>query len=522
MSKPHSASGEEAGEVHAAVIIVYGATGDLARRMVLPALFDMAARGMLPARYRVIGSGRGHVSDDTFRAHVHDALAEADRHPPEPAWRDFAVRLSFAGGGFTADDPGQLLAAIERAERGIRAEGAIAIHGPARAETIPLVHYYAVPPATFGELIGALSEHRLADRSRVVFEKPFGTDVKSFERLQQQVSAVLDESHVYRLDHFLAKEAVRGLPAMRLANAPLARSWDRESIAAVQIDVPETLDVAHKGGVYDATGAFLDMLVTHLFQVAAVVALEPPRSLAPADIADAREAVFEHFRPLSADDVVFGQYHGYTAHPGVPSHSATETFAAARLWIDNERWRGVPFLLRSGKAMGLRAQQISLLYKGMATEQRHSLERRGAVLTFSMTGSGELHMSLLAQEQGLHDDLTVAETQVGLGGADGLAPYVRLMHDTLAGEQGLFTRPDGLARLWDVAAPVLDNPPVPEPYDRGTMGPARADHLAEPHGWLLQATLPAMLGTPPRHNTPRRPRRRSNGRGGNGRLRAVQ
>src|SRR5689334_6943147 len=296
------------------IIILYGATGDLARRWVLPALFDMATRGMLPERYRIIGSGRGDVTDDSFRLLVHDAVSEFDRRPPEAAFREFATRLSFAGGGFTAEDPGDLLHAIDRAGRSLRAEAVTSLRE--RGETVslradrgdgpvPLLHYLAVPPNAFGDIVEAIGAHDLAERSRVVFEKPFGTDAASFKELQEQVNAVLDESQVFRLDHFLAKEAVRGLAALRLSNPLLARSWHRDAIEAVQIDAPETLDVANRGGFYDGTGAFLDMLVTHLFQVAAAVAMEPPASLDPADVADAREAVFADFRPLVRKDVTF-------------------------------------------------------------------------------------------------------------------------------------------------------------------------------------------------------------------------
>jgi glucose-6-phosphate 1-dehydrogenase len=495
------------------VIIVYGATGDLARRWVLPALLDMASRGLLPERYRIIGSGRGDLTEDEFRRQVHDAITEYDRRPSEAAYREFATRLSFAGGGFTAGDPGQLPAAIDRAGRSIRAEAVTSLREQGEAvslralsadggdEAPPLLHYLAVPPSAFGDIVDAIGTHGLAERSRVVFEKPFGTDAASFKELQEQVNAVLDETQVFRLDHFLAKEAVRGLPALRLSNPLLARSWHRDAIEAVQIDAPETLDVANRGGFYDGTGAFLDMLVTHLFQVAAAVAMEPPDSLDPAEVAEAREAVFADFRPLARRDVTFGQYHGYTAHPGVPSHSATETFAAARLWIDNDRWRGVPFLLRSGKAMGLKGQQIGLLLKG------------GSTLSFSMSGPGGLQLSLVAPEA----DTIAAEAAY----PEALGPYARLINDALAGRRGLFTGVAGLEKTWEVAAPILDDPPVPVPYQRGTMGPPGGNRLAGPRGWLLQSSLPSIAGS--RHGAPRRSHRRSNGRGGNGpRLRAVQ
>jgi glucose-6-phosphate 1-dehydrogenase len=466
----------------AAVLVVYGATGDLAKRMVLPALFSMARDGLLPEHYRIVGSGRGQLTDEEFRSRVRDALVEFGPHPDDKPWAEFSSRLRFAGGGFRADDPGELLTVLEQVDGEL---------GTAAQPT--QLHYYAVPPTAFGDLTDALGKHDLAGRARVIFEKPFGTDATSFADLQEQVTGVLDPVRVFRLDHFLAKEAVRGLAAMRVANAPLARAWDRHSIAAVQIDVPETLDVASRGSFYDGTGAFLDMVVTHLFQIAAVVAMEPPTSLAPADVARAREEAFRHFRPLSPREVVFGQYHGYTKHDGVPAHSATDTFAAARLWIDNIRWRGVPFLLRSGKAMGVKAQNVSLLFR----PPNGSAGTPGTVLTFSLAGTGGLRLSLLAQEQGLSPNLGVADTEIGLAeslGRPGLAPYARLIHDALAGDQALFTQPEGLRYAWDAAAPVLERRSRPHPYKPGSMGPSEANDLAEPYGWLI--------GAAPRRLTP--------------------
>jgi hypothetical protein len=272
-------------------------------------------------------------------AHVHDALAEFGPEPEPREWDAFAERVFFAGGGFSADNPGRLLDVLGEARRQLGSDP-------------ELVCYLAVPPAAFAGLTKALGQHELAPGARVVYEKPFGTSRASFRELDRVVHSVLDEKQVYRIDHFLGKEATQDLHLLRFANGSSAAYWHREHVESVQIDVPETLGISDRAQFYDATGAVLDMLVTHLFQVAAEVAMEPPASLGPADLQDAREKVISCFRPLDPAEVVLGQFDGYRDVPGVHPRSTRDTFVAARLWIDNPRWRGVPFYLRTRQAAG--------------------------------------------------------------------------------------------------------------------------------------------------------------------------
>jgi glucose-6-phosphate 1-dehydrogenase len=206
-----------------------------------------------------------------------------------------------------------------------------------------LIHYLAVPPVAFAGLTQALGQHGLAQGARVVYEKPFGTSGENFRDLDRVVRSALDERQVYRIDHFLGKEATQDLHVLRFANGSSAAYWNREHVESVQIDVPETLGISDRAQFYDATGAVLDMLVTHLFQVAAEVAMEPPATLGPLDLQAAREEVIGCFRPLDPAEVVLGQFDGYRDVPGVDPRSSRDTFVAARLWIDNPRWRGVPF-----------------------------------------------------------------------------------------------------------------------------------------------------------------------------------
>jgi glucose-6-phosphate 1-dehydrogenase len=456
------------------VFVLFGATGDLAKRMVLPAFYTLAIEGLLPEKWILVGNGRGDVSHENFRARVHDALTEFGPAPEKGPWQEFQKRLRFAGGGFTSDDPGSLLDVI----------------GDARTDLgsgTQLVHYLAIPPVAFAEITKALGQHGLAENARVVYEKPFGTSPEGFRKLNRLVHDVLKESQVYRIDHFLGKEATQQLHVLRFANEAIGAMWSREHIESVQIDVPETLGVDDRAEFYDATGAVLDMLVTHLFQVAAEVAMEPPASLNPDDLQAAREKVIRAFRPIDPDEVVLGQFAGYKDVKGVAKRSTTDTYVAARLWIDNPRWRGVPFLLRTGKRMAAGEQRVGIVLKTPAQPLRR-LPPQANVLSFSLSGDGEIDLSLLAKKPGVALDLESASIKLPLAqlpDAEPLPPYVRLIHDVLLGDRALFTRPDGLSAAWKVIKPLLDAPPRPLSYEQGSWGPAKARKLAAPHRWLL-------------------------------------
>ena len=263
--------------------------------------------------------------------------------------------------------------------------------------------------------------------------------------------------------------------------------WNREHVRAVQIDVPEELDVSDRAEFYDATGAVRDMLVTHLFQVAAEVAMEPPVDLSAESLQDAREMVIAAFRPLDPADVVLGQFDGYTDVEGIAADSTTDTFVAARLWIDTDRWRDVPFLLRTGKQMAASAQRVSVLLRSPADGPLVDTCSDN-VLSFSLSGSGAITLTMGVKQPGV--GLTIADATVALQlddvhGAEPLPPYVRLIHDVVIGDRSLFTRSDGLAHAWAAVEPIMTDPPTVEAYEPGTWGPAAADALAEPDGWLI-------------------------------------
>ncbi len=455
------------------VFVLFGATGDLSHRLVLPALFRLAQEGLLPEDWRLVGNGRGDVSHENFQERVRKSLEAFGPKPSDGPWEEFRSRLYFAGGGFASSNPGSLLDVLAEAEGQLGGD-------PQR------IHYLAVPPAAFGPLTEGIGQHALAERARVVYEKPFGTSQASFEQLDEVAHRVFGEQQIYRIDHFLGKEATQDIHVLRFANGLFARAWDRAHIASIQIDVPETLDVGMRADFYEHTGAILDMIVTHLFQLAAEVAMETPSTLDAEHIARARQEVIGCFRPLSWDDVVVGQYEGYRGLGGVAADSRTETFVALRLWVDNDRWEGVPFLLRTGKTMAESHQRVSVVFK--EPHDGCGLPVAGNVLSFELSGDGEIDLSLVAKVPGPTLRLASASAPIPLGKAfhtPSLPAYSRLIHDVLVGDRSLFTRPDGLAHVWEVAGRLLEDKPEPIIYPRGSWGPEEAAELAKPDGWLL-------------------------------------
>lgn len=468
---PENSSQETSTESPIAFVL-FGAAGDLAKRMVLPAFYELATHGLLPTRWALIGAGRRSWSDDEFRAHVRDSLNEFGSAPDDSDWEEFAGNLRFAGGGFTVDDPGAVLDVL----------------GDYPKDTWQLVHYLAVPPTAFGPLTEAFGAHDLAAGSRVVYEKPFGTSRDSFHKLDKQVHDVFDEKQVFRIDHFLGKENTQNLHVLRFANGLFTGVWNNRHVEQVQIDVPETLNIDDRAKFYDSTGAVLDMVVTHLFQVAAEVAMEPPLSLSADDLQTARESVIAAFRPLDPSEAVFGQYEGYRDVDGVVPDSTTETFIALRMWVDTDRWHGVPFLLRTGKCLGRSAQRVNLVFRNPEDGPITHIPADGNVLSFDLSGEGAIDLRMTIKKPGPGLSLSTAHMELPLKEvADGLSPYSRLLSDVLRGDRSLFTRPDGLQHVWDVATPLIDNEGTPLPYPQGSMGPSEADALAGPAGWVEPA-----------------------------------
>jgi glucose-6-phosphate 1-dehydrogenase len=467
------------------VIVLAGATGDLAKRKLLPGLFHLAAAGLLPRNYRVIGSSpvKVAISTDEFRAHARQACVDFCITKPDTEaakWADFAQHLTFAGAD--PGDYGALTAAVDQAEREIGGR-------PRR------LFHLAVPPTAFMSVIAMLGDAKLAtDRSRVIIEKPFGTDLRSATELNNAVHAVFDESQIFRIDHFLGKESVDNILAFRFANGLFEPVWNRDHISYVQIDVPETLSIEGRADFYDKTGAYRDMIVTHLYQVLGFVAMEPPTSLSAQQLRTEKDKVFDAMQPVDVRHVVRGQYDGYRSEPGVAAESQTETMVAVRAEVDNWRWHRVPFYLRSGKSMGASRQTITLGFREpplrMFRARRKDLPAgRKNEIIIDFADPGSITSNFLAKEPGAEMLLGTAKMIFrytdSFAAANALEGYERLILDAMVGDQSLFTSSDGILRLWEISQPLLDNPPPVEPYAQGSWGPRSVDKLIEPFHWHL-------------------------------------
>ena len=463
------------------MIVLFGSTGDLAKRKLLPGLLRLTAARLMPKRFRIIAAARSEVGDDEFRELARTAIDEFGREPASgAAWETLADSLSFVSIG---DGLGALSAAVAAAKR--------ELGGDPR-----LLHYLSVPPTASAGIVGSLGQAGLGEGARIIMEKPFGTDLASAQRLSDAVLSVFDERQVFRIDHYLGREAVQNLLAVRFANGMYEPVWNREHIDHVQIDVPETLSIELRAAFYERTGAFRDMVVTHLFQVLGFVAMDPPASFDAEALMAERARVFDSLQPLEPDDVVRGQYGGYRDEPGVSPDSDTETFVALRAFVDNPRWAGVPFYLRTGKRLAESRHLLTLAFKQpplnmFPLDCRYVAEAFGYDhLTFELGDPASISANFLAKVPG--PALAVGEAQMGFsyesafsGPKQAFEPYERLIHDVLMGDRTLFTSSGAIERLWEVSQPLLERPPEIQRYKPGSWGPEAGADLIAPRRWHL-------------------------------------
>ncbi|MCK4176004.1 glucose-6-phosphate dehydrogenase [Aciditerrimonas ferrireducens] len=480
--RARSTVGVEAVEPEPHVVVLFGATGDLARRKLLPGLLHLQAAGLLPP-CRVVGTALEDLGDDGFRA-LAQAACERFGRPEVP----LEARQAFLG-------------CLRYVPTGAGPEALAAAVGKAREE-LPgwprLLHYLSIPPQAMAAVVDLLAKAKLVERARIVMEKPFGTDLASARALNEVVHRVFEEPQVFRIDHFLGKEAALNILAFRFANGLFEPIWNRHHIDHVQIDVPETLTVDERAGFYDQTGAFRDMVVTHLFQILAFVAMEPPVAFDPPSIDQERTKVFRSLRPIDPKQVVRGQYEGYRAIAGVDADSQTETFVALRCEVDNWRWAGVPFFLRTGKAMAEGARIISIAFreppKSMFPAGSGIGERGPDHLTFDLDDDARLSLSFYGKRPGRGMALDKLSLQFALHETgyqrDVLEAYERLVLEAMVGDRTLFASAEGIERLWELSAPLLEQPPPLEPYPVGSWGPSSIGRLVAPRTWRLPFERP--------------------------------
>ena len=465
------------GPQHSQVVVLIGATGDLARRKLLPGLFHLSSTGFIPG-CQIIGVSLEELDAEAFRAFVRQALDEfSTRKFTEAAWSAFASTLDYVP---MAAGIEPLKAAVQKAE---------STYGGKSQR----LHYLSVPPNAALPAVQMLGEAGLVERSRIIMEKPFGTDLASAVSLNAKLHAVFDEEQIFRIDHFLGKEPAQNILAFRFANGLFEPIWNRHFIDHVQIDVPETLGLGKRSGFYETVGAFRDMVVTHLFQILAFMAMEPPTSLEPGPISEEKNKVFRCMMPIDPKDVVRGQYNGYRSESGVEPESDTETFVALKCMIDNWRWAGVPFFLRTGKRMEEGQRIISIAFREPPKSMFPVGSGVGAEgpdhLTFDLADASKMSLSFYGKRPGPGMRLEKLSLQFAMHETghvgDVLEAYERLILDAMRGDHTLFTTAEGIERLWEVSRPLLEAPPPVRLYPPGSWGPKSIHQLVAPHAWRL-------------------------------------
>ena len=462
------------------VIVLFGATGDLARRKLLPGLLRLNEAGLMTDA-QIVGTSLEDMSDEQFVEFAREACEEFGKGDiTDERWAAFGGMLSYVS---TKEGPHALADAVKLAEKKLQGLGS----------DVRRLHYLSVPPKAAQDVIRQLEEADLVERARIIMEKPFGTDLESAKELNAKIHEVFSEEQIFRIDHFLGKEAAQNILAFRFANGLFEPIWNRNFIDHVQIDIPETLGLEGRTAFYESTGAYRDMVVTHLMQVLAFMAMEPPTSLAPDPIGEEKNKVFRSIRPLDPRNVVRGQYSGYRGKNEVADDSDTETFIAMKVIIDNWRWAGVPFFLRTGKKLAEGARIISIAFKEPPLTMFPANSGAGTQgpdhLTFDLADQSKMSLSFYGKRPGpgmklekLSMQFATQETSSSTGV---LEAYERLIHDAMRGDHTLFTTAEGIETLWEISQPLLENPPPVRLYAPGSWGPNSIHQLIAPHAWRL-------------------------------------
>ncbi len=444
--------------------VIFGITGDLAKVMTFHSLYRLEQRGLLTCP--IVGVAVSDWSLGDLREHARSAIANCGERVDDDVFGRLAARLSYVSGDF--DDAATY-------QRGARAIG----------DAQRPVFYLEIPPFLFGRVIKGLHDAGLTEKARVVVEKPFGHDLQSARELAEEIHQYIDESQLYRIDHFLGKMGLTEILYLRLTNAIFEPMWNRRYISAVEITMAENFGVEDRGHFYDPVGALRDVVVNHLMQVVAATAMEPPPARDARTIKDGMVGLFRTVAEVHVDNYVRGQYDGYRSIDGVAPDSQTETYAALRLEIDNWRWSGVPFFIRTGKCLAATQTEVRLIFEGLPPRLGFGLSRypEPDQLVVKLDPTTGVRLLLEAQRG---DDVEPEQINLDMEfanqGGEGPTPYEVLLHAALIGDSKRFTRQDAVEECWRIMEPLLDDPPTVHPYAKGTWGPAEADQLLAGHG----------------------------------------